>query len=196
MPINSPVHAATPPHAAMPPHAGAWRKPPRPYCRRWHAALFWLAANAPGALVPWREDLFPGFISPSWRPPGAIFPVVWFVITVAALVAGRRAINLRHLPRRRRHLALQGAFWLMFIAFPFAFFGLSSPILGAVLTVAILLVAIAEVAMLRRDDPVSAGLLLPLLLWAGFAGLYLAPTQALLNPDPLFGTGAPLGPTR
>jgi len=158
----------------------------------WQAALFWLAVNAPGWFIPWREDLFPGFRAPALRPPGAVFPVVWFVITVCALAAGLRTLNNAALARRGTHLGLQAGFWLCYLVFPVGFFGLASPVLGFVLTFAILVIAAVDVALLARDDATSALLLTPLLLWAAFAGLYIAPVQALWNPDPLFGLPAML----
>lgn len=158
----------------------------------WQAGLFWLAVNAPGWVFAWRENLFPGFRIPAWRPPGEVLPWVWLVITVAALTAGLRMLNHPALPRRRTHLRLQALFWALYLVFPGFFFGFSSPIAGFVVTFGIFMVAAVEVSLLWRDDKPSAWLLLPLLLWTGFAGLYVAPMQVLLNPDPLFGTGAML----
>jgi tryptophan-rich sensory protein len=156
--------------------------------RWWHAAMFWLAINAPGWLFPWREVLFPGFREPALRPPGEVFPVVWFVITVSALCAGLRVVNDRLMNRRYTHVCLQATFWFAYAVFPLFFFGLSSPVVGFVLTFGIFVIAVAEVVLLWSDDRWSALLLLPLLLWAAFAGLYIAPVQALSNPDPLLGT--------
>jgi translocator protein len=165
----------------------------RPRYRWWHAGLFWLVVNAPGWVFAWREALFPGFRVPALRPPGAAFPVIWFVITVAALGAGLRTLNRRGMPRRALHLRLQAAFWLAYLVFPAFFFGLSSVVAGFVLTFGIFVVAAAEVLLLWRDDRTAALLLVPLLLWTGFAGLYVAPMQVLLNPDPLLGTRPLLG---
>jgi translocator protein len=161
--------------------------------RWWHAALFWLLVNLPGFAIGWREDLFPGFESPPWRPPGFLFPFIWFFINVCTLWAGLRILNDKALRRRPRHIALQALFWLDFVLFPYFFFGLSSPIIGGLLTQVIFLVALAEVVMLWRDDRNASYLMLPLMAWGAFAGLYASTWQALYNPDPFLGWPALLG---
>ncbi|MBY0611176.1 MAG: tryptophan-rich sensory protein [Beijerinckiaceae bacterium] len=156
----------------------------------WHGVLFWFAVNAPGFLIGWRERLFTGFRVPPLRPPGAFFPVIWFVITICTIQAGMRILNNRQLPHRRLHLWLQGLFWLDFAIFPYFFFAKSSTIIGGVLTQAIFLLALAEVMTLWRDDRAAAKLMLPLLAWGAFAGLYVSTWQMLHNPDPYLGLPA------
>jgi tryptophan-rich sensory protein len=165
---------------------------PAPF-RWWHAALFWLLVNLPGLVIGWRDELFPGFRSPPLRPPGFLFPIIWFFITVCTLGAGLRILNNRTMKRRRLHIGLQALFWLDFLVFPYFFFALSSPILGGLLTQTIFLLALAEVAMLWCDDRTDSYLMMPLLVWGAFAGLYAATWQALYNPDPFLGWPALLG---
>ena len=107
---------------------------PYPPAFRWrHAALFWLLVNAPGYLFfPWREALFPGFRAPALRPPGDAFPVIWFVITVCALLAGLRILNDRAMRRRTVHLGLQGLFWAVYAVFPAFFFRHGQPDHGSI----------------------------------------------------------------
>ncbi|BAY46576.1 hypothetical protein SAMD00079811_41880 [Scytonema sp. HK-05] len=161
-----------------------------PRFKWWHAALFWVVVNACSLPWPWREELFPGFQAAPLRPPGAVFPVIWFIINVCALAAGLRILNRPDTPRRSTHLKLQGAFWFIFAIFPFFTFGLSSPIVGGVLTQAIFVIALAEVIMLWRDERMSAYLLLPLLAWGAFAGIWVSTWQYLHNRDPWLGTPA------
>jgi len=161
----------------------------------WHAALFWLVVNLPGFVSGWREELFPGFLEPPLRPPGFLFPVIWFAITVCTLWAGLRILNIQAMNRRLMHIVLQGLFWLDFVLFPYFFFGLSSPILGSVLTLLIFLLALIEVATLLRDDRQASYLMMPLLAWGAFAGLYLSTWQMLYNPDPFLGLPALLAAT-
>lgn len=158
--------------------------------RWWHAALFWLLVNIPGLLTGYREELFPGFRSPPLRPPGFAFPIIWFFITVCTLWVGLRILNKPEMSRRRLHIFLQGLFWLIFAVFPYFFFTLSSPIIGGLLTQLIFLIALAEVVLLWRDDRKSSYLMLPLLAWGAFAGLYVSTWQALFNPDPFLGLSA------
>ena len=156
----------------------------------WHAALFWLAVNAPGFMIGWREQLFPGFLEPPFRPPGSLFPVFWFAITVCTLWVGLRTLNNKDLDRRSLHIVLQGLFWLDFVIFPYFFFGQSSPIIGGVLTQLIFVLALIEVRTLWGDDRKSSFLMMPLLCWGAFAGLYLSTWQMLYNPDPYLGLPA------
>lgn len=68
---------------------------------------------------------------------------------------------------------------------PLSFFGMASPIMGAFLTLVILAAAAVEFATLWTDDRRAAWLIAPLLAWSLFAGSYVGPAQALINPDPL-----------
>lgn len=156
----------------------------------WHAAAFWLVVNTPGFVTGWREQLFPGFLEPPLRPPGFVFPVLWFAINVCTLWAGLRILNSKSLKRRSMHIALQGLFWLDFLLFPYFFFGKSSPIIGGMLTQIIFVLALAEVVTLWRDDRTASILMMPLLAWGAFAGLYLSTWQMLYNPDPFLGVPA------
>jgi tryptophan-rich sensory protein len=162
----------------------------RPRFHLWQAAAFWLIVNSPGWIFAWREELFAGFRSPAFRPPGAVFPVIWFVITVSFLIAGLRILNNAQCARRRTHMALHAAFWALYVVFPYFFFGLSSPIAGGIITTLIFAVALTEVILIWPADRTAAYLTLPLVIWTAYAALYIAPAQILLNPDPLFDTGA------
>lgn len=170
----------------------ALRLLPPPY-RWWHGVLFWIAVYLPGLATPPRDLLFPGFLVPPLRPPAEVFPLVWVFITACTVWAGLRILNARDLPGRGAHLARQGVFWAAFMAFGPVFFGLSSPIGGAVLTALIFAVAAAEVVTLWPRDRMAAALMAPLAVWTGFAGFYLAPWQVLYNPDPFLGVGPLLG---
>lgn len=159
--------------------------PRQPLYRWYHAAIFAVLVELPAIAVPWREHLFDGFRIPPLRPPGAIFPLVWAVIVLCMLIAGLRILNRPGLPRRDLHLALHATYWLAYVAFPIAYFGLSSPWLGAILTLLIMGVALMECRLLWPADRAAALLMLPLCAWSLFAGLYLSTWQALYNPDPL-----------
>lgn len=159
----------------------------------WHAAAFWLLVNIPGFMTGFRDELFPGFISPPLRPPAWMFPIIWLFINICTLWAGLRILNNRSLQRRTLHIWLQAMFWLDFAIFPYFFFGQSSPVIGGGLTLIIFFLAAAEVILLWRDDRKSAFLMTPLLVWGAFAGLYASIWQALYNPDPYLGTPALLG---
>lgn len=81
-------------------------------------------------------------------------------------------------------------FWLCLAVFPLLFFGLSSPVIGGGLTLAIFAVALAGVVPLWRDDRTASLPMLPLAAWGGFAGLYASVWQMLHDPDPFLGLPA------
>lgn len=159
----------------------------------WHAALFLLVVNVPGFFAGFRDELYPGYRAPPLRPPAELFPFIWLGINVCTLWAGLRILNNRNLNRRPIHVGLQLAFWLDFAIFPYFFFGKSSPVLGGLLTMLIFVIAAAEVALLWRDDRKAAYLMMPLLAWGAFAGLYASTWQMLFNADLYLGTPALLG---
>jgi benzodiazapine receptor len=101
---------------------------------------------------------------PAWAPPASVFGPVWSVLYAGIAVAGWRVYDAP--PRARRlHLAQLA----LNAAWPGAFFGLRQK--GASLAVIALLDATvsAEIASLRRQDPIAAALLTPYLGWCGFA---------------------------
>ncbi|MEA1617378.1 TspO/MBR family protein [Erythrobacter sp. T5W1-R] len=159
----------------------------------WHAAVFLLVVNIPGSLVGFRDELYPGYRVPPLRPPAELFPFIWLGINICTLWAGLRILNNRNLNRRPIHIGLQAAFWLDFAIFPYFFFGQSSPVLGGLLTMLIFVVAAAECALLWRDDRKAAYLMMPLVAWGAFAGLYASTWQMFFNADPYLGTAALLG---
>lgn len=101
---------------------------------------------------------------PSWAPPAQAFGPVWSVLYVAIGVAGWRAYTAS--PRTRRlHLAQLA----LNAAWPSAFFNARDK-RASLGVIALLDATVAiEVAALRREDPIAAGLLLPYLGWCGFA---------------------------
>lgn len=158
--------------------------------RWWHAALFWTLVSIPGFIFSWREELFPGYREPPLRPPGFLFPIIWFCINVCILWAGLRILNNRSLHQRALHITFQALFWLDFLVFPYFFFEKSSSIIGGLLTIMIFFFILPSVAMLWTTDRKSSLLMLPLLLWSAFAGFYLSVWQVMHNPDPYLGLPA------
>jgi benzodiazapine receptor len=156
----------------------------------WHGALFLLLAYLPGIPYPWREELFPGFLSPPLRPPGAIFPVIWITINICMIWAGLRILNNSGLRRRSFHIAMHTLYWVCFVIFPYFFFGKSSPVLGGLITFLIFIIAFAETITLWKGDRKTAYLMLPLLAWTSFASFYASVWQVLYNPDPYLGLPA------
>ena len=102
---------------------------------------------------------------PRWAPPAAAFGPVWSALYVSIAAAGWRLARGTSPATRTLHLTQLA----LNAAWPAAFFaarnrGASLAVIGA-LDVALT----AEVLRLRREDPVTAALLLPYLVWTGYA---------------------------
>lgn len=136
----------------------------------WAAAVAVLTAGLGGLatdLSPWYYALR----QPPWKPPDWLFGPAWTLIytlsATAAVLAWEACPNA--LQRRRLLLAfLINA--LLNIAWSWLFFSLRRPDWARIESV----VLIASVALLMwlagRQRPLAGWLLLPYLLWVGFAG--------------------------
>ncbi len=123
------------------------------------------AITAP-ALLDW----YPTLAKPEFTPPNWVFPVAWtflyILMAVAAWLVWRAAGGFMRAPDAFGFWALQLA---LNLAWSFLFFGLRSPGLGLLCVLALMVViALTIAAFLKRSRP-AAWLLIPYLLWVGFA---------------------------
>lgn len=79
--------------------------------------------------------------------------------------------------------------WAVYATFSLVYFTLGSPILAAGWTVSFFGPTLIGIVLVIHDDRGIAAVWLPLILWTGFASV-VGVHNALLNPDPLFGTTA------
>lgn len=142
---------------------------------RWPAllliALAVLVTAALGTVASVRAGEFYSQLQrPAWAPPGSLFGPVWSVLYLTLIAAGWLAWRARAVPGSRR--------------VPFAFFGGQLALnalwswlffrwhLGGLALAEVLLLWVAiAVTMVHfwRLRPVAGALLLPYLLWVGFA---------------------------
>lgn len=168
-----------------PSHPQTTRRPPF-RARWWHAVPFWLLVNLYGFLEKGREP-FAGYQPSPLQPPGWVFPVVWFSLTILQLWGCVRLVNTGEGIRHRPALfALQAVLWLLYASFSLVYFTLGSPVLAASWTIAFCVIAVACIGLVWRDDRAIALSWVPLVLWTGFASV-VGVQGALMNPDPLFG---------
>lgn len=131
-----------------------------------------LVASAIGALTQ-GDDVGERYLAldlPAWAPPqdafGLVWPVLYVLIAVAAWRAWRSAGGVAH---AQPALLL----WLVQLAvnaaWPGVFFGLSEFGWGVVVIVTLDVLVIATVVAFRRWDRWAAWLLVPYLLWIGYA---------------------------
>ncbi len=127
-------------------------------------------------IGPWYVHL----AKPSWQPPDWLFGPVWTTIYVLTGIAGVRAWR-RADEVQRRHLL--GALWLnlvLNVLWSAIFFTAKRPDIALIEVVVLWLSVLLLALLMRRYSALSALLLLPYLLWVGFAA-YLNWTIVRLN---------------
>ena len=137
-----------------------------------------------------QDPYYDNLKQPVYAPPGLAFPVVWAVNNTARISGLVRVLNKpQGTPGREAYLILQGTSLLNYAAFNAAYFGLRSPTLGAVMTVADLGLGVASgyVALKELRDPKVAVSLSTLAPWLVLATAVSVPV-ALWNGDELYDT--------
>lgn len=158
--------------------------------RWWHAAPVGILANLASALPAGYngdEDYYTRLRTPPGSPPSWLFAPAWAVNNLLTLASNLRVANLPpHTSGRREALTSEAVSWGLFSAFSGLYFGLRSPVLGAVDTVAGLAVTTHGVVATARVDRTAAYLLVPRLLWLAYAS-YIATGTAVRSRDDLLG---------
>ncbi len=153
-----------------------------------HAMVVGVLTNIASALPAGYngdEEYYASLRTPPGSPPGFAFAPAWAINNALTLWSNLRVANAPSAtPGRRTALAAEGASWLLFAAFSSLYFGLRSPVLGAVDTVAGLGTTVVGVAATARVDRRAAAALVPRLLWLGYAS-YVSVGTALRSPDRL-----------
>ncbi|MFK5647946.1 TspO/MBR family protein [Ornithinimicrobium sp. LYQ121] len=162
---------------------------------RWHHALaVGVAANLASALPAGYngdEDYYASLRTPPGAPPGWLFAPVWATNNALTLWSNLRIANLPpRTPGRRTALAAEAASWVLFSAFSGVYFGLRSPVLGALDTAAGLAATAQSVRTTARLDRAATLALVPRLLWLGYA-TYVSTATAIASPDRLMKPSTP-----
>ncbi len=169
-----------------------------PQIKWWQTGLFLVAVSVLGRLTSKSpeeepEELYEDQVRAVWSPPAWLFGPAWILNNIFMVWGGRRLLNTRkHFPYRKELLMLQKIHWVDFLTFGIAYFRLKSPILALIWTQgdAIIAARSLKLAAYSTDKKLAISYI-PLTLWTTFAST-LSWFQALYNPDPFFGTKAPL----
>ncbi len=160
-----------------------------PSYKWWQAGLVGVAANVISALPAGyngNEAFYNNLIQPRIAPPDWAFAPVWLFNNVTSLYAGLLVANLPGAtPGRKAFLVLEGTGWVLFAAFSPLYFGLKSPVLGAIDTAAGLGVTAASLAVAARIHKKAALCILPRFVWLTLA-TYVSVYVAVKNRDALF----------
>lgn len=147
------------------------------------AALVAVLVASLGASVtdlgPWYQSLR----KPAWQPPDWLFGPAWTVIF--ALTALSAAQAWRDAPDQASREWMVGLFALngfLNVLWSFLFFRLQRPDLALVEVVAFWLSIVALIVVLNRYSRTAGLLLIPYLVWVGFAGVL---NWAILSLNPI-----------
>jgi tryptophan-rich sensory protein len=133
------------------------------------AVVFLVAAIGAWATSLGIAEWYPSLVKPGFTPPDWVFGPAWsvlyFLIAVAAWLVWRRAGFSDAGPA----LALFALQLVLNLAWSIAFFALRQPMLALVVCVLLLMTIAVTMLAFRRVSSVASLLLLPYLLWVGFA---------------------------
>lgn len=160
--------------------------------RWWHAVgIFALANAASAAPAGYGGDdaFYNSFRQPSVAPPDWLFAPMWVLLNLTSLYALYR---VAHRPAatgvHKTFYISEGVFWITFATFTTLYFGMKSPMLGALNTLVGLAATAVSTRQAAKVDPIATTCLAPRLAWlalAGFVSVYVA----LHNRDELIGAG-------
>lgn len=135
------------------------------------AACFGVAFIGSLATGPAIPEWYASLRKPAWNPPNWLFGPVWTVLYAMMAVAAWRVWRKEGFRGARWALAIFFVQLALNMAWTFIFFGAHSPG-GAFLEIVILWALILMTAALfRRHDAAAGWMLLPYLLWVGFAAV-------------------------
>lgn len=136
-----------------------------------------VGAVAGGVTVPAVRHWYPSLTRPPATPPDWVFAPIWTVLYVMMAVAAWLVWNRIG---ASRSLRLWGWQLLANALWPPAFFGLHSPIAGLIVLLALLPLVLVTLRAFFRVHRGAAALMLPYVLWCGFAA-YLNVGFLVLN---------------
>ncbi|WP_425450015.1 TspO/MBR family protein [Virgifigura deserti] len=131
-------------------------------------AIGWIGSRV---TEPALGDWYAALAKPSWTPPNAVFPVVWTVLYIVMAVAAWLVWRERTYMYTAIALpmTLFGLQLALNCAWSVLFFGLRSPGLGLIEIILLLAAILATMVTFGRVRPLAGWLLLPYLLWVGYA---------------------------
>ncbi len=148
----------------------------------WLIGIFFLAGLAGIGSIN-APDIYPSFLRPSWAPPAAIFGPVWTVLYAMMAVSGWAVWREYGFQRARLAFCLFFTQLLANVLWSWFFFAWQSGVLAFLDIVILLVLLLATItAFWRLQVRLAVLLLLPYLLWVGFA-VYLNFTIWQLNPN-------------
>jgi tryptophan-rich sensory protein len=129
-----------------------------------------LAAALIGGLGSVRSgELYAQLDKPEWAPPASVFGPMWTVLYVLMAVAAVLVVRRAGWPGARSAMMLFGIQLALNALWPWLFFAWRQGAVSTVEIVSLLVVLVLTVLAFARVHRVAAVLLLPYLVWVGFA---------------------------
>jgi translocator protein len=154
-----------------------------------HAAIILIVANllsAAPAGYNGEEAFYNNFVLPKLSPPDWAFAPAWLFNNITSLIALYIIANLpKESKEKTLFLWLEGISWVLFAIFSIGYFGLKSPILGAIDTVLGLIATAISFYYAYQLNKKAAWYILPRLLWLILA-TYVSVYVAVVNKDVFF----------
>jgi tryptophan-rich sensory protein len=116
-------------------------------------------------------EWYAGLIKPAWTPPNWLFPVAWTLLYLTIALAGWLVWRERGAPGVRLAFSLYGLQLVLNALWSWLFFGLHRMDLGLADILALWLAIAATIVAFFRIRPAAGLILLPYLVWVGFAAL-------------------------
>lgn len=165
---------------------------PTPSFKWWYAVLIFVVANVINSLatlsISGDFEFYNNLLQPAIAPPDWLFPIIWFINNVSALV-GLYWVANSTLPSSNKTTFYwaEASFWVLFSLFGFMYFYLGSVWLGAINTLLCFVVTSVSIASIIKHSK-AWWFFLPRFLWLCLA-VYVAMYMAVVNEDTLLHTG-------
>ncbi len=128
-----------------------------------------------GGLGAWAtftsvQSWYPTLAKPAFNPPNWIFGPMWTLIYVLMGIACFLIWKSKH-PRKKQLLILYGVQLFFNALWSPAFFGLQSPGLGLLVIIPLFVLIVFCVIQFKKVSAPASWLMVPYLLWVGFASM-------------------------
>lgn len=157
-----------------------------PRFKWWYCVIIYVIANGIGFLPAGfngNEAFYNNFQQPALAPPDWMFAPAWFINNVTSLVALYIVVNKPvDTPGRKKVISLEVATWILYAVFTSLYFGLKSPVLGAIDTAAGFMLSVMSLVITPRISKKAAWLLVPRVAWLALA-TYVSIWIAINNKD-------------
>lgn len=158
----------------------------------WQCVIIYLVANGI-SFIPagfnGDEAFYNNFVQPVVAPLDWMFAPVWFINNVTSLIALYIIANLpTNTKNRKAIIRLEAATWVLYAIFTALYFGLKSPVLGAIDTFIALVLTAISFFITYGTSRKAAWLIAPRLAWLMLAS-YVSVWVALHNKDVFFIAG-------